>query len=184
MASRLFRSLREREGYTYGVYSRGDARKLGGTSLVVGSVKADVTGKAMALLLDELRRLREEPPTPEELETAKSALVLSLPADFATAAGIAGKLAEEVVYGLPDDYWDRYATEVAAVSAADVQRVAAKYLDPARLTAVMVAEESVVKPQLAGLPLGELVVRPAPGPERPAPRRPAARQQQPRAEAR
>jgi predicted Zn-dependent peptidase len=184
MASRLFRNLREKEGYTYGVYARGEARKLGGTSFVVGSVKADVTGKALQALLDELGRMRAEPPTAEELETAKNGLVLSLPSDFATAAGIASKLAEEAIYGLPDDYWSRFATEVAAVSAEDVQRVAAKVLDPARLTAVMVAEPATVKPQLAGLPIGSVEVRPPPGEGRPAADRPARKRPAARAEPR
>jgi predicted Zn-dependent peptidase len=176
-ASRLFRSLREEKGYTYGVYARGEARKLGGTSFVVGSVKADVTGKAIEALLEELRRMRETPPSEDELATAKNALVLSLPSDFATAGGIASKLAEEVIYGLPDDYWDRYVAEVEKVTAADVQRVAARYLDPSRLTAVMVAEPAAVEPQLAGLPLGAIEIRPPPGPDAgapPAPARPAA----------
>jgi predicted Zn-dependent peptidase len=172
-ASRLFRNLREEKGYTYGIYARGEARKLGGTTFVVGSVKADVTGKALEALLDEVRLLRETPPSDQELESAKNALVLSLPADFATAGGIAGKLAEEVVYGLPDDYWDRYVDEVEKVGAADVQRVARAYLDPARLTAVMVAEPSAVKPQLAGLPLGDVEVRPPPGKSTPPPGQPS-----------
>jgi predicted Zn-dependent peptidase len=183
MASRLFRNLREKEGYTYGVYARGEARKLGGTSFVVGSVKAEVTGKAMAALLDELRRMRAEPATEAELETARNSLVLSLPSQFSTAAGIAAKLAEEAIFGLPDDYWNRYATEVAAVTAADVQRVSAKFLDPARLTAVMVAEPATVKPQLAGLPIGAVEVRPPPGAERAAPKKVApAAKAQPRAQ--
>jgi predicted Zn-dependent peptidase len=187
-ASRLFRNLREDKGYTYGIYARGEARKLGGTAFVVGSVKADVTGKALEALLEELRRLRETPPSAEELEDARNALVLSLPADFATAGGIASKLAEEVVYGLPDDYWDRYVAAVEKVGAEDVQRVARAYLDPARLTAVMVGEPATVRPQLTGLPLGPLEVRPPPGARpgaRPPPAKPARRPaQEPHAEAR
>ena len=162
MASRLFRNLREDKGYTYGVYSRGEARKLGGTSFVVGRVTGDVTGKALEAILDELRRMREQPATDAELANARDALVLSLPSDFATAGGIASKLAEEVVFGLPDDYWNRYSEEVQRVTAADVQRIATQYLDPSKLTAVMVGEPSSVAPQLAGLPLGPVDVRAAP----------------------
>jgi predicted Zn-dependent peptidase len=169
MASRLFRNLREEKGYTYGVYARGEERKLGGTSLVVGSVKGDVTGKALEEVLEELRRMREAPPTAEELTNAKNALALSLPADFATAGGIASKIAEEVVFGLPEGYWTRLVDEIQAVTAEDVQRVSARYLDPARLTAVMVGEPSSVRPQLASLPLGSIELRPAPGSERARP---------------
>jgi predicted Zn-dependent peptidase len=162
MSSRLFRNLREDKGYTYGVYARGDARRLAGVSFVVGSVKAEVTGAALRELLSELRRLREEPVSAAELEDAKNALVLGLPADFSTAGAIAGRLAELAVHGLPDDYWNRYAELVRGVTAEDVRRFAEERLDPARLTVVMVANPAVVRPQLADLPLGPLEVRPAP----------------------
>jgi predicted Zn-dependent peptidase len=158
-ASRLFRNLREKHGYTYGVYAREEARKLGGTSYLMGSVRAEVTGDAIRELLAEVESLRKDPVPEAELADAKAALVLSLPADFATAAGIAGKLADAAVYGLPDDYWDRYAAEVQRVTAADVQAVARRYLDPSRLLTVMVADPGVVKAQLDGLPLGPVEVR-------------------------
>jgi predicted Zn-dependent peptidase len=161
MSSRLFRNLREEKGWTYGLGARGDARRLAGASVVAGSVKAEVTGDAMKEILEELRRLREEPVSPAELEDAKNALVLSLPADFATAGGIAARLADLALHGLPDDYWSRYADAARAVTAEDVQRVARQYLDPARLTFVLVGDPAVVKPQLAALPLGPLEVRTA-----------------------
>ena len=168
MSSRLFRNLREEKGYTYGIYARGDARRLAGVSFVVGSVKADVTGAAMKELLRELGRLRDEPVSEAELEDAKNALVLGLPADFATAGAIAGRLGELAVYGLPDDYWNRYAERVKKVTAEDVRRFALERLDPARLTVVMVANPEVVRPQLDGIPLGPIEERPAPAAPRPA----------------
>jgi len=162
LASRLFRNLREEKGYTYGIYARGDARRLAGVSFVVGSVKADVTGAALKELLRELGRMRDEPVSEAELEDAKNALVLGLPADFATAGAIAGRLGELAVYGLPDDYWNRYADNVRKVTAADVQRFAREKLDLARLTVVVVANPAVVRPQLDGIPLGPIEERPAP----------------------
>jgi predicted Zn-dependent peptidase len=174
MSSRLFRNLREEKGYTYGIYARGDSRRLGGVSFVVGSVKAEVTGAAVKELLGELERLREQPVPVEELDDAKNALVLGLPADFATAGAIAGRLAELAVHGLPDDYWNRYAERVRKVSAEDVQRFARERLDPAKLTTVMVASPDVVKAQLEGLPLGPLELRAAPAPQPTPPARPKA----------
>lgn len=159
MASRLFRNLREDKGYTYGVYARSDARKLGGVSYVIGSVKADVTGAALRELLGEIERMREEKVPADELDEAKDALVLSLPADFATAGGTAGRLAELALHGLPDDYWNGYAERVRKVTAEDVQRFARERLDPSRLTLVMVASPDVVGPQLADLPTGPLEIR-------------------------
>ena len=174
-ASRLFRELREAKGYTYGIYAREEARKLGGSSIVVGSVKAEQTGPAMKDLLAEIDQMRTVPVGPEELKEAKDSIVLGLPADFATVGGIAGRLGELVLHGLPDDYWDGYVQRIRAVTADDVLRVSQRLLDRSRLTLVMVAEPSVVRPQLEGLPLGPVEVVPTPpAPERPKQRPPRA----------
>jgi zinc protease len=174
LASRLFRNLREDKGYTYGVDAAADARRLAGASVVQGSVKADVTGPALKELLFELGRMRAEPVPPAELEDAKNALVLSLPSDFASVQGIAGRVAALVIYGLPDEYWNGYADAVARVTAADVSRVSTEVLGPSRLTLVVVGVPDVVKPQLDGLALGPVEVRPPPGTPPPAKGAPAA----------
>ncbi|BDG03631.1 M16 family metallopeptidase [Anaeromyxobacter oryzae] len=172
-SSRLFRNLREEKGYTYGLGAGADARRLAGVSVVRGNVKADVTGPALKEILAELDRLRKEPVADEELADAKAALVRSLPADFATVGGVAGRIAELVVYGLPDDYWNGYADAVKKVTAEDVRRVADRVLDPARATLVLVGTPEVVSPQLAALPIGPVEVRPPPG-EPPGKKGPAA----------
>ncbi|MBI5067045.1 MAG: insulinase family protein [Deltaproteobacteria bacterium] len=161
-ASRLFRLLREEKGYTYGISARPESRRLGGAAVVGGSVKADQAGEALAALLGELSRMRDQPPSEEELAGARQGIVLSLPGDFATAGGIAGHLAEAALYGLPDDHYTRLAGQIAAVSAADVQRAAGRWLDTGKLTAVLVCDTAQVVPQLGGLPLGPLELRPAP----------------------
>lgn len=169
MSSRLFRELREKEGYTYGVYARGEERKLGGTSLIAGSVKAEATGAATRALLRQVAALRQRPVEEAELAVAKNALLLALPGEFATTSGIAAKLGEAVVFGLPDDHWERFEAQVRAVGPDDVLRIARRYLDPAALTTVMVCDPAQVRPQLEGLPLGEIEVRrPAPPAAAPA----------------
>jgi len=174
-SSRLFRHLREEKGYTYGMGAGADARRAGGASVVRGSVKADVTGAALGALLGEVARLRREDVPAGELEDAKEGIIRSLPADFATVGGIAGRIASLIAFGLPDDYWDTYADAVGKVTAGDVRRTAERYLDPARTTLVLVGAPALVAPQLAGLPLGEVEVRPPPGvpPVRAAPARAA-----------
>ncbi|HZZ86307.1 MAG TPA: pitrilysin family protein [Anaeromyxobacteraceae bacterium] len=159
-ASRLFRELREKHGYTYGIYVREEARKLGGTSYIAGNVKADVTGAALKALFEQVQLMRDVPVSQAELDDARSSLALSLPADFATAGGIAGKLAEEVTYGFPDGYWDTYVQAIGKVTAADVQAAVRKYLDPAKLTLVLVGNAAEVKPQLEGFPIGAIKVEP------------------------
>jgi len=158
-ASRLFRDLREDKGYTYGLSARESAQKLGGVSYLGGSVRADATGQAIRDLLAQVNALRDVPVPEAELADSKDGIVRSLPADFATVAGIAGRVAEQVVHALPDDWWARYPARVRAVSAADVQRVARGFLDPEKLSTVMVGDPAMVKPQLDGLPIGDVEIR-------------------------
>jgi predicted Zn-dependent peptidase len=158
-ASRLFRDLREDKGYTYGLSARESAQKMGGVSYLGGSVRADATGQAIRDLLAQVVALRDVPVPEAELTDSKDGIVHALPGDFATVAGIAGRVAEQVVHALPDDWWARYPAAVRAVSAADVQRVARRFLDPEKLSTVMVGDPAVVKPQLEGLPVGEVEVR-------------------------
>jgi predicted Zn-dependent peptidase len=158
-SSRLFRDLREDKGYTYGLSARESAQKLAGVSYVGGSVRADATAQAIRDLLAQVNALRDVPVPEAELADSKDGIVRSLPGDFATVAGIAGRVAEQVVYALPDDWWVRYPAQVRAVSSADVQRVARAFLDPEKLSTVMVGDTAVVKPQLDGLPIGEVEAR-------------------------
>ncbi|MEI6225176.1 MAG: pitrilysin family protein [Deltaproteobacteria bacterium] len=158
-SSRLFRDLREDKGYTYGLSARESASRLGGLSYMGGSVRADATGQAIGDLLAQARALRDVPVPAAELDDAKDGIVRSLPGDFATASGIAGRLAEQVVYGLPENWWATYPARVRAVTAADVQRVARRVLDVGALVTVMVGDPEVVRPQLSGLPLGDVQER-------------------------
>jgi predicted Zn-dependent peptidase len=158
-ASRLFRNLREDKGYTYGLSARASAQRLGGVSYVGGGVRADATGPAIRDMLGLVDGLREVPVPADELADAQDGLVRSLPGDFATAAGTAGRLAEQVVYALPEDWWVRYPERVRSVTPSDLKRVAGRVLDTGRLATVLVGDPEIVKPQVEGLPLGDLEVR-------------------------
>ncbi|MGA8892757.1 MAG: pitrilysin family protein, partial [Anaeromyxobacteraceae bacterium] len=158
-ASRLFRDLREEKGYTYGMSARVSAQKMGGVSYLGGSVRADATGQAIRDLLAQVNALRDVPVPGPELEDSRDGIIRSLPGDFSSAAGIAGRLAEQVVYALPEDWWSAYPGRIRAVTAADLQRVARRLLDPALLTSVLVGDPTVVSPQLDGLPLGPVEVK-------------------------
>jgi len=170
-SSRLFRTLREEKGYTYGIGAGADARRLAGASVVRGSVKAEVTGAALQDLLAQLALLRDQPVSAEELAEARDGIVRSLPARFSTVGGIAGQLSALAIYGLPDDYWSEYARAVEQITPADVQRMAQRYLAPDRLTLVLVGAKEVVAPQLASVPLGTVQLERVANP--PLPRKPA-----------
>jgi zinc protease len=88
--------------------------------------------------LKEITRLREEPPTNQEVDDVKKYLLGSLPFRFTTLSAVAGELLNVERYGLGFDYLEKYRKEIDAVTPEQVQEVAKKYLDPKRLAVIAV----------------------------------------------
>ncbi len=65
------------------------------------------------------------------------------------------------LYGLPDTYFEEFVPKVNAVTSSDVVDAAARYLDPAKLTTLVVGDYSAIAETLRGLNLGEPQVRAA-----------------------
>ncbi len=63
-----------------------------------------------------------------------------------------------LVYHLPDDYFAKYVQNIQAVTAADVQRVADKYIQPNRFAVVVVGDLKTIEPRIRALSLGEVKV--------------------------
>jgi zinc protease len=60
------------------------------------------------------------------------------------------------VYRLPDDYFSTYVQNIQAVTAAEVQRVAQKYIQPNRFAVVVVGDRKVIEPGIRALNLGPI----------------------------
>jgi len=88
--------------------------------------------------LREIEKIRAEEPTKQEVEDAKKYLLGSLPFRFTTSSSVAGQLLTAEKYGLGFDFLEKYKKEVEAVTPADVQAMAKKYIDPKSLTVVVV----------------------------------------------
>jgi len=127
-AARLFRIIREEKGYTYGISSSFSASHTQQHFIAATSVRTEVTEPALADTLKEFREIREVTVPKEELEAAKHALVGSFAMILENPAGVLGRWLQQREYGLPEDYWDTYPEKVMAITAADVQRVAKKYV--------------------------------------------------------
>ena len=127
-AARLFRIIREEKGYTYGVSSSFSATRYLQHFSAAMSVRTEVTEPALADLLKEFRDIREVTVPPLELEGAKRTLVASFALGLESPAGVLSRWLQQREYGLPADYWDTYTDKIMAVTAADVARVAKKYV--------------------------------------------------------
>ncbi|MGV3709717.1 MAG: M16 family metallopeptidase, partial [Gemmatimonas sp.] len=148
--SRLNQNLRETKGYTYGAGSRFTMRREAGPFLASGEIVADKTDSAMVEFVKELNAIRE-PMSPEELEKTKKYLQLGYPADFEENSGIAGAIARLVPYGLPLSTLSEYQNKIGGVSAADVERVAKQYVDPTKMSLVVVGDRKKIEPALRAL---------------------------------
>ena len=137
---RLFLNLREEKGWTYGAYSGLNAPRYRGDWSAQTEIKGDVTDKAVGEILSEVKRLRTEPVPDKEFMDRKRSLVASFALSLETPAAILGNYVTSRRFNLPADYWDKYPERLMAITQAQVQAAAAKYLDPARLQIVAVGD--------------------------------------------
>jgi zinc protease len=155
--SRLNTNLREVHGYAYGASSRFDMRLSAGAFSASAGVQTDKTSEALKEFFNELTGIHEPVPA-GELEKAKNYLALLMPRTFETTRGTANALAQAYLYDLPADYYATYAGRVRAVTAADVTRVADKYIQPGKFAVVIVGDRKVIEPGIKALNLGPITV--------------------------
>ena len=156
-ASRLNMNLREKNGYTYGASSGFDMRASAGPFVATAGVQTDKTAEALREFFNELTGILQTVPA-EELARAKNYISLRYPSGFETTVDISRRLEDAIVYRLPDDYFTRYVANIEAVTAADVQRVAQKYVHPTRASVVVTGDRKAIEAGIAALKLGTLKV--------------------------
>ena len=156
--SRINLNLRERHGYTYGARSQFAFRRHAGPFVVAAPVRNEVTRESVSEMLAELRRIRTGDIETMELDDTKNYLIGVFPATVQTASDIASRLVDMELYGLSEDYFDRYRENIAAVTKDDIAHVAQKYLDPDRMLIVVVGNAKDIREPLGtlGLPMHEM----------------------------
>lgn len=156
-SSRLNLNLREQHGYTYGAGSTFDMRLSAGPFVATAGVETGKTGEALKEFFKELEAIRAPVPA-DELARAKNYVALRFPSGFETTANISRRLEEAIVYRLPDDYFTKYVQNIQAVTAADLQRVAQKYIQPNRFAVVITGDRGVIEPQIRAVNLGPIKI--------------------------
>ena len=158
-SSRLNLNLRERKGYTYGVRSAFEFRKLAGPFSVQTSVQTDATADAAAEILRELGDLAGPRPASDDEQTLSVAtLTKGYPRNFETAGQVARGLAQLAIYDLPDDTFGEFAPRIRSLTLEDITRAAAQYLCPERAIVVAVGDCSRIRSGLEAAGLGEAAV--------------------------
>jgi zinc protease len=138
MGGRLFTELRDRRSMAYTVTSMAVEGLDPGYFAVYIGTSPDKREAAEAAIVTELRKLVEERVTPAELDRARAHLVGTHEIGLQRNAARAGLLALDTVYGLGLENFERYTERIQAVTAEEVQRVAARVLRLDRRTVAVV----------------------------------------------
>lgn len=128
MGGRLGDRVREKQGMAYYAYGTLDGNFGPGIWAAVAGVAPENVQATVDIILEETRRLQEEPVSEEELADVQAFLVGSLPLRLETNEGLAAAIGDMAWYDLGLDYLLTYEERVRSVTAADIQRVAQKYM--------------------------------------------------------
>jgi len=153
--SRLNQNLREKNGYSYGASSAFDMRLSAGPFLAAAGVQTDKTGPAVGEFFNELNAIVQPIPG-DELAKSKNYVALSFPGEFETTGDLARKLEELVVYDLPEDTYSNFVTAVTKVTSADLQRLAARYIQADKMAVVVVGDRKTIEGPIRQLNLGPI----------------------------
>jgi zinc protease len=137
-ASRLYVRVREEGGLAYSVYSYVSPGRHGASFVVGAQTRTAEVSRVIDMVRSELARMTGEAVGDQELELAKAYLIGSFPLRLDTSSKVADFIIAIEVQGLGLDYADRYRERIAAVTAADVQRVAGVYFLPDSFDRVIV----------------------------------------------
>lgn len=142
---RLFQNLREEKGYTYGAYAGFGTYRNGGFLRASADVRNEVTGPALTEFNKELQRMVDEPVGAAELGRAQRYLAGIYLYRNQLRGAVAGTLAGLWIDGRAPEELGEYVNRVKAVTAADVQAVARRYMDPKDQSVVVVGDPSVAE---------------------------------------
>ncbi|MDJ0732801.1 MAG: pitrilysin family protein [Nostocaceae cyanobacterium] len=149
---RLFNEVRSRQGLAYSVYGYWSPRHdYPGMFISGGQTRSDATVQFVKAIQGEIKRLQTQRVPSSELAFAKESTLNSFVFNFQDPKQTLSRLMRYEYYGYPEDFLFRYRRQVEATTAADVQRVAQKYLQSDKLVTLVVGNQKSINPPLKQL---------------------------------
>lgn len=145
---RLFLNLREKHGWTYGAYSSIGSGKYINKFRSGSSVRNAVTDSAVVEVFNELKRIRTELVSEEDLKNAKAKYVGNFVMQIEKPSTIAIYALNKETQGLPEDFYENYIKNINAVTAEDIKNAANKFFLTDQTRVIIVGKAADVLPGL------------------------------------
>jgi zinc protease len=151
-SSRLFNDIRTKRGLAYSV-GGGIGTNFGhpGILQIAMGTKSQSTIEAIQAAGEDIENLAKQPIDEEEIQHAKDGILNAFIFRLDSPDKILGERMTYEYYGYPPDWLDKYQTEIKKVTAADVNRVAAKYLHKDQFAVLVVGNTKEFDKPLSSL---------------------------------
>ncbi|NMB81362.1 MAG: insulinase family protein, partial [Ignavibacteria bacterium] len=146
---RLFMNLREAKAYTYGAYSSMNPDRLIGSFSASTQVRTSVTDSAITEIINEMKKIRSEKVSDDELQKAKNLLSGSFTRSLESPETIARFAINTARYNLPKDYYKNYLKNLNALTSDEILATAKKYIKPNNLNVIVVGNGEEVAKNIA-----------------------------------
>ncbi|MBN1638650.1 MAG: insulinase family protein [Ignavibacteriales bacterium] len=147
-SARFMQNIREDKGYTYGAYSSLAPDKLIGHFTASCETSNETTDSVITEILNEMKRIREEKVTEQELTIIKNYMSGSFARSLEQSETIANFALNIERYNLPKDYYKNYLKNLESVSIDDVQQMANKHINPNKVYVVVVGKAEEIADKL------------------------------------
>lgn len=151
LTSRITMNLREEKGWAYSPNSGLATNYRQASWIENADVKSASTGPALGEIFKEIDKLRAEPPAAAELTAIKNYRNGTFVLSNATRGGLIGQLAFVNLQELPADWLTTFVERLYAVTPQQITQATQKYLDPAKMSVVVVGDLATVKPQVGAV---------------------------------
>jgi predicted Zn-dependent peptidase len=157
--SRIMSRVRSDEGLAYSAGSWFNTYGLEASSFgCYAETKNEKAYRTITIMKETMAEMTEKPPSPEELRQAKETMINSFIHRWTDSSYSVAQIMDLEVYGYPPDTYQKYIERIEAVTAADVQSVAKKYLHPDKLIVVLVGKRADMKDLPADIQMTEVTL--------------------------
>lgn len=140
---RLFMNLRETHAWTYGSYSSISQDELVGAFTAYAKCRNAVTDSSIAEMLSEMKRMREEKVSEEDLKDQLTYMAGNFAIGLERPQTVAQYAINIERFNMPKDYYTNYLKNLNAVTVADVQAISRKYIRPEAANIIVVGSSDV-----------------------------------------